>query len=87
MQSPTSWQTWAWSQPPFDVKLIMSELDITGAGAISREDFMRFIRNGGRRPRPPPPTVTLDRRLSIELDADKVEAAGSTWASSLSVGS
>lgn len=60
----------------FDVKLIMGELNATRTGAVSRQDFMRFIRNGGRRERSPPLDHTLDRRLSIELDADKAEAAG-----------
>ena len=58
-----------------DVQLVMEELDPRRTGSVTRDDFMQFIRNGGRRHLPPLPDP-LDRRLSIELDADKVEAAG-----------
>ena len=58
-----------------DVQLVMEELDPRRTGSVTRDDFMQFIRNGGRRHLPPVPDP-LDRRLSIELDADKVEAAG-----------
>ena len=57
-----------------DVKLIMRELDPRQEGFVTREDFMQFIRNGGRRKRPTY-APSLEKRLSIELDADKLEAA------------
>lgn len=44
-------------------------------GLVTRGDFMDFIRNGGRRQRPQK-AVPIERRLSIELDADKLEAGG-----------
>lgn len=53
----------------------MRELDAGRAGCVSREDFVDFIRNGGRR-QVPPMLHTLSRRLSIELDDDKAEADG-----------
>ena len=57
-----------------EVKLIMRELDPRQEGFVTREDFMQFIRNGGRRSRPAM-APSLEKRLSIELDADKLEAA------------
>ena len=63
-----------------DVKLIMRELDPRQEGYVTREDFMQFIRNGGRRKRPAY-APSLEKRLSIELDADKLEAANEGAAS------
>ena len=33
----------------YDIRHIMQELDPASKGAVSREDFLRYIRNGGRR--------------------------------------
>lgn len=57
-----------------EVRLIMRELDPRQEGFVTREDFMQFIRNGGRR-KLPALAPSLEKRLSIELDADKLEAA------------
>jgi hypothetical protein len=68
----------------YDVKLIMEELDPRQEGMVTRSDFMDFIRNGGRRQRPQK-AVPIQRRLSIELDADKLEAGqhpSSSWTQS-----
>lgn len=51
----------------------MRDLDPRKEGFVTREDFMHFIRNGGRRQKPDP-APSLGKRLSIELDADKIEA-------------
>lgn len=57
-----------------EVKLIMRDLDPRKEGFVTREDFMHFMRTGGRRQRPGV-AASLEKRLSIELDADKLEAA------------
>ncbi|BDA44911.1 probable broad substrate specificity ATP-binding cassette transporter at N-terminal half [Coccomyxa sp. Obi] len=72
---------------PFDMRHIMTELDPTHTGVVSRSAFISFIRHGGQPPAPPQQSK-YERVLSIEEGMDvhgnPLHAAGSAPAASSS---